>query len=421
MVINMQRAQRVVITGMGAVTPIGEDVESCWQSIIEKQHRFHKIEFPDSFINSRFFSFLAPNPSRYQLLPKKLTHTLSDCGKAALKATYQALTQAFGVNISPIEYYDKYECGVILGSGWGAIDNAGDYAYQYKKAKLAHPMSNLITMPSAMTATCSIMYGLRGYQNTIAAACATGTMAIGDAFEIIRSGRAKCMIAGASESLTRECNIWSIDVLNALSKEQTDPNLACCPFSLDRSGFVLAEGAAVVCLEDYNSAVERGATILAEIKGYAQYSDATNLTRPTEDIEPKILAMTKAIEQAQISPEDIDYINAHGTSTQLNDLYETQSIKAALGQHAYQVPISSTKSYTGHLIAAAGSFETIVCVKALTENCLPATLNLHRADPDCDLNYLPNQHCYTAQPEVALNISSGFGGHNAALVISKVG
>lgn len=415
----MDNKNRVVITGMGAVTPIGEDVNSSWESIISKRHNFVKCEFDNPLIKSRFFSFLPDNPKRHQHLPKNLTRAMSSCGKNALEAIRQAFEQAFGQKTSPTEYYDPYDCGAILGSGWGGLDHAIEFGQQYCQSKLSHPMSNLITMPSSMTAACSIMYGLKGHQNTLMAACAAGTIAIGEAYEAIRSGRAKCMVAGGSESLKEEFSIWSIDVLNALSKEPSDVDKACCPFDVNRSGFVLAEGAAVVCLEDYESAVKRGAMILAEVKGYAHFSDAFSLTKPSDCIEPRALSMMKAIEQANLTPNDIDYINAHGTSTTLNDLQETQAIKVAFGKSAQQVPISSTKSYTGHLIGAAGSFETIVCVKAMQDNCLPATLNLNEPDAKCNLNYLPNQHKRNTNAKACLNTSAGFGGHNASLVLAK--
>lgn len=411
--------RRVVITGMGSINAGGESVQACWESIRKKKISYTPVNFEDAHITARFFSFLQADEHRFSRLPKALTHFLPESGKLALESCRQAVYQAFGEGGAPADYYDNFDCGVILGSGWGGLDSAGDFACQFKAAGITHPRSNLITMAGSMTAACAMLYGLQGYQNTIMAACATGTMAIGDAYEIIRSGRAKCMLAGGAESLRSTFSIWSIDILKALSKETRDPKKASCPFSLDRSGFVLAEGGAAVCLEEYHSAIARGATILAEIKGYAQYGDGKNITRPAENMASLVNTIKMAVSRSGYQPENVDYINAHGTSTQLNDLYETKAIKQAFGHHAYSVPISSTKSYTGHLVGAAGSFETIVCVKAINENILPATLNLCRADPECDLNYLPNDHLSTASPRVALNISAGFGGHNAALVIAQ--
>ena len=264
-----------------------------------------------------------------------------------------------------------------------------------------------------------MLWGLRGYQNTPVAACATGTIAIGDAFELIRAGRAKMMLAGAGESLRSDSSTWSIDVLGALCREPQDITKACCPFSSERNGFVLSEGAAVLCLEDRQSALARGATILGEIKGYGNYSDAFDFTAPAEDKIARVETIRRALAQAGITPDDIDYINAHGTSTPLNDLNETQAIKQALGeQAAYSTPCSSTKSYSGHLIAAAGSFESIVCLQVLEHQIMPATHHMHTADPHCDLDYIVEGH-RRGDVKNTLNLSFGFGGANAALIIGK--
>jgi 3-oxoacyl-[acyl-carrier-protein] synthase II len=237
---------RVVITGMGTIIAGAENVNHAWRNIIKKKHNFTYANFKG--VNARFFSFLEEAGGRYSLLPRSLTHVLPEHGKLALESCRQAIVQAFGEKSSPVDYYNAFDCGVLLGSGWGAFDINSQCSLQYNQSGLTHPKSNLITMPGSMTAACAIMYGLRGYQNTISAACATGSMAIGEAFELIRSGRAKCMVAGGAESLKSTLSIWSIDVLKALSKETNDPDRASCPFSSDRTGFVLAEGAAVVYL-----------------------------------------------------------------------------------------------------------------------------------------------------------------------------
>jgi 3-oxoacyl-[acyl-carrier-protein] synthase II len=278
-----------------------------------------------------------------------------------------------------------------------------------------------MSMPSLGTAAVSMQFGLRGYQTTPVAACASGAIAIGEAVEAIRRGDAKMMVAGGSESLREIFNIWSIDVLEALSMEQSDVTRACCPFSQHRSGFVLSEGAAVVCLEDFDSAVARGARILAEITGYGNASDAHDYTAPAPDALGRIRAMKRAIDVAGIRPEEIDYVNAHGTSTQLNDLNESFAIKEVLGPRAAGVRVSSTKSYTGHLIGAAGAIETIFCVKAITERTVPATIHLTHPDPKCaGLDYTPNEHVFDAKVDTCLKLSFGFGGANAALVIKRV-
>lgn len=409
---------RVAITGMGTVIAGARSVDHAWKRIIEKRHNFSYV-YLNSEINARYFSFLEEKDNRYALLPRSLIHVLPEHGKLALESCRQAIVQAFGKENCPVDYYDAFDCGVILGSGWGAFDSIRQFSLQYHNSGLTNPIINLISMPGSMTAACAMMYGLRGFQNTISAACATGNMAIGEAYELIRSGRAKCVVAGGSESLKSELSIWGIDIMKALSKEKDNPDRACCPFSRDRSGFVLAEGAAVVCLEEYESAVARGAKILAEIRGYASLSDGENMTRPAEDVSCRARTISQALSQAGITPAEVDYINAHGTSTQLNDLYETRALKQVFGKNAYLIPVSSTKSYTGHLIGAAGSFETIVCVKAINDEILPATINLNNPDPECDLNYLPDNHLTGHNINTTVNVSSGFGGHNAALVITR--
>ena len=274
-------------------------------------------------------------------------------------------------------------------------------------------------MHSVATAAISLNWNIRGYTNTPVAACATGTIAIGDAYEVIRSGRAKVMLAGGSESLKEVFNVWSIDVIQALSKEQSDVRRACCPFSARRSGFVLAEGAAILCIEEREHALARGAHIVGEITGYGNYSDAYDMTAPAADLQARHRAIMRAMGDAGRGPADIGYINLHGTSTPINDVNETNSIKSAFGDAAPGIPMSSTKSYTGHLIGAAGSLETIFCLKAMETGIVPATIHLDEADPDCDLDYTPNRHRHVGRIDAALNLSFGFGGANAALVVAR--
>ena len=269
-------------------------------------------------------------------------------------------------------------------------------------------------MPNIATAICGQHWLLRGYQGSPAAACATGGIAIGDAFEAIRSGRAAMMLAGASESLSGNGAIWNMDALRLLSREQKDITKASCPFSRDRNGFVLAEGAAVLCLEEREAALAR-CDDPGEIKGYGNFSDAFDLTAPAEDQQAKVKTIRRALEQAQLDSHKIDYINAHGTSTRQNDVSETEAIKAALGRDAYRTPISSTKSYTGHLLGASGSFEAIVCLQALQQQMMPATCHLHETDPECDLDYIREGHRHGRLRNV-MSLSFGFGGANAALV-----
>lgn len=412
--------KRVVVTGYGAVTALGETADDAWNAIMDYRIGYSRVEYSNPEIKARFFAFVKPSKELYRNIPKAVQRCLPAFAKNAVVASAEALTMAFDNTDSVSNYYQPHDCGVLIGTGWGGVDNSNKLRDEYRDTGLGSPFGSLITMPSIATGACSLLWNLRGYQNTLNAACATGTMAIGDACEVIRSGRAAMMLAGGSESLAEETNVWNIDVLNALSKEKDDAEKACCPFDKRRSGFILAEGAAVLCLEEYESAVRRGACILGEITGYGNYSDATDFTAPADDMASRVKAIEYALHQANKKATDLDYINAHGTSTPLNDLNETNSIKMALGRTAYDIPISSTKSYSGHLISAAGSFESIICLKTIETGILPCTRNLLEPDPACDLNYLPNQHHLTSGIDTVLNLSFGFGGANAALIIERV-
>lgn len=368
-------------------------------------------------INTRFLGTLEELPN-YRRIPNSIKKYLPEFARLGFLAADQALTRAFR-DSSPQDYYPPLDCGVIFATGWGATDHISAFSAEFSSAGISSPFSCLIGMHNVGTAAISMYWKLRGYQNTPIAACAASSIALGDAFEVIRSGRAKMMLAGGGESLRGDVSIWSADVLQALTKEKSDIRRACCPFSADRSGFVMSEGAGVVCLEDLESAEARGATILAEVIGYGNYSDAYDMTAPAPDLEARIACIGRACRQAGISPDDVDYINAHGTSTPLNDLNETECIKRFFGDHAWRVPVSSTKSYTGHLMGAAGIMESIFCIKTLQTGLIPATANLDKPDPACDLDFVPNVHRQLPRVDVALNLNYGFGGCNSALLFRR--
>ncbi|BFT84008.1 TPA: beta-ketoacyl-[acyl-carrier-protein] synthase family protein [Citrobacter amalonaticus] len=413
--INMEH-KRVVITGYGAITPLGNSAAENWQSIMQYQTGYQYFDKKDAGINAKFYGLIDNEPTLKGVSPA-IRRKLPRFARLALAAAKEAVAMAFN-NCQPNHIYEPLKCGAIVGTGWGGIDDAYHNYDDYKKTGVGSPFSCFHAMPSIATAACSIMWELRGYQNTPVAACATGSMAIGEAYELIKNGHMSMMLAGGSESLTSNASVWMIDVLQALTSEQQDIFKASCPFSLDRSGFVLSEGAAILCLEERESALSRGATILGEIKGYGSFSDAFDFTAPAQDKLSRISAIHKAMTCSGLTHKDIGYINAHGTSTKLNDLNETESLKDVFGQHAYKIPVSSTKSYSGHLIGAAGSFESIVCLKALQHNILPATFNLHNPDPECDLDFIPVKHRHTVVNNV-MNLSFGFGGTNAALIIGR--
>lgn len=412
-------SQRVVITGYGAISALGENVPDIWDAIVNCRVGYQKHEFADPSIKARFFGFVQPSKKRYEGFQKSILKVLPEFARYALLASREAIVMAFGSSEKFRQIVPAFDVGAIIGTGWGGVDAINDNNNDYRESGMASSFSTLMSMHSVGTAAVSLNWNIRGYQNTPVAACATGTMAIGDAYEVIKSGRAKVMLAGGSESLKEQFNVWSIDVMQALSKEQDDVRVACCPFSQRRNGFVLSEGAAVLCLESYEHAVARGANILGEITGYANYSDACDMTAPADDMLARRRSIESSLAMARKRPNQLDYVNLHGTSTPKNDINETDSLKAALGDAAYAIPMSSTKSYTGHLIGAAGALETIFCLKAMETGLIPATIHLDDPDPACNLNYTPNQHRRLGNVKTALNLSFGFGGANCALVLER--
>ncbi|WP_057461020.1 beta-ketoacyl-[acyl-carrier-protein] synthase family protein [Pseudovibrio sp. POLY-S9] len=414
----MAKKNRVVVTGYGATCSLGKNSAQIWDSITKYQLGYFKKSVPSN-ISSKFFGDI-----QWELdtnsISKALKKVLPRFGTLGMLAAEEAITMAFG-QYSPTDFHDPMRCGAIFGTGWGASDELVRFANKYQEVGIANPMASLITMHSIATAAFSKRWSLRGYQNTPIAACATGSLSIGDAFEHIRHGRADFIIAGGGESIREDYNIWNIDILGALSREQADIQNASCPFSLDRTGFVLSEGAAVLCLEDYNTAKRRKANILGELIGYGSNSDAYDWTSPASDGGGRIQSIRSACMQADIDVSEIDYVNAHGTSTILNDLDEVKCLKSVFGKHAYSIPISSTKSYTGHLIAAAGAIESIFCLKSIQNSILPATANLQKADPDCDLDFIPHRHRHVSGINTVLNVNYGFGGANSALIFRKAG
>ena len=414
-------SQRVVITGYGGICSLGDDTEEIWRSVLEKKRGYEVWNEPGKGVSARVFGKIN-SPLKLNTFSKKILKNMPRFAELGIIAADEAITMAFGKDQNISSYYDSRDCGVIFGTGWAGYycSSINYFAYSDPEILSASAHSCFNSMPSIATSVISVNWKLNGYQNTPVAACATGNIAIGDAYEIVKSGRAKMMIAGSGESLMQPFTIWSVDVLGALTKETVDINKACCPFSMERSGFVLSEGAAVVCLERLEDALERKATIYGEVTGYANYSDAyVNLTAPAPDLVGRVTTIKKAIEYADINLDDVDYINAHGTSTPMNDYNETLVLKEVFGKLAYDIPISSTKSYTGHLIAAAGSMETIFCLKTLEHNIIPATINYRIPDPKCDLNYVPNEHLQKKNLKHVINVNYGFGGANSCLVIKR--
>lgn len=411
----MKTNKRVVVTGYGAISSMGNSVEEIWENLMNYQVGYQYFDFSEQNIQSKFFGFFELDKTLLKGISKKLLKQTPMFGKYSLIAARQAIEMALnGQEMDDIA--GPFERGTIIGTGYGPFDSIVENSSQWHQDGLASSFSNVMSMKSIATAVVSMNWNLRGLQNTPVAACATGSIAIGEAYEAIKTGRAKFIVAGGAEALRKDFSLWTIDSIQALNKSQDDPKKASCPFDANRSGFVLSEGAAMVCLEDYDNAVARGATILAEIVGYANYSDCHDMTAPAEDLLARVNVIKDLCQQGGRLP---DYVNLHGTSTPLNDKNESAAFKAALGGCAYEIPMSSTKSYTGHLIGAAGAIETIFCIKGMQQSTIPATINLQNPDPECDLNYVPNVHLTDHDYALAMNISFGFGGTNAGLMVKK--
>lgn len=405
---------RVVITGLGAVTPIGNEVSTFWKNMISG---VSGIDYVTAFDTSEYTTRIAGevknfNPEDY--MDRKEAKRVDRFIQFAIAATKQALAQA-DLDISKI---DATRAGVYIGSGIGGLATLEENhkILLEKGPRRVSPFMVPMMIANMASGLVSIEIGAKGPNSSVVSACATGTHAIGDAAEIIRRGRADVMIAGGSEATIRPLAFAGFGNMKALSTRNDEPQKASRPFDLNRDGFVMGEGAGILVLESLEHAKKRGATILAEVAGYGMSGDAYHLTAPAPEGEGAARAMKEALLDAALDPTEVDYINAHGTSTDYNDKFETLAIKSVFGDYAYKVAISSTKSMTGHLLGAAGGVEAIACVLAIREGIIPPTINYETPDPDCDLDYVPNE-ARKANVRVALSNSLGFGGHNATIIL----
>lgn len=408
--------RRVVVTGMGIICPTGNSVEEAWRNAAAGRTGVGPITLFDTSHLENHFGGQVKNFDPDEFLGKREARRTDRVTQLGVYAAKQALDDS-GLEITPD---NRYDIGVVMGSGIGGIDSLfkSVQAFLERGANAVSPLMVPMMLPDSASGKVSMMFGLRGPNFAISTACATGNNSIGEAAEIIRRGKAKAILAGSSEAGLRDITIASFNNMKAISRRNDEPERASRPFDIDRDGFVVAEGAAILVLEDLEHAQARGAKIYAEILGYGHTSDAYHITAPLETGEGAARAIELALEDAGLCGEDIDYINAHGTSTPLNDKSETLAIKNALGERAYEIPISSTKSVTGHLMGAAGSVEAVFSIKAMLENFVPPTVNLDNPDPECDLNYTPNVG--VAHPiDAVMSNSFGFGGHNAVLVFGR--
>jgi len=408
--------RRVVITGLGVISPLGQDAASFWDELVAGHSGIGWMTLADT---TNYTTKVAGEVKDWQperFIERREARRMARFSQFAVAAAGQAISDA----ALELDHEDRTRIGVYLGNGNGGYPNIDD-AVRTIVAKGGMRMDPLFmpkSLPNMAASQVSLQYGLKGYTGTMVTACAAGTQALGEAAEVIRRGAAEVMLSGGAEAGISELGLAAFAVMRAMSTRTDDPSKASRPFDAGRDGFVPAEGAAIFVLESLDHAIARGARPLAEITGYAVSADAYHIVAPCADGEGSARTMRWAIEDAGRSVEEIDYINAHGTSTPLNDLTETMAVKAVFGEVAYRVPISSTKSMIGHAFGAAGALEVVACVKTLQTGLIHPTINYETPDPECDLDYVPNE-ARRAEVRVVLKNSFGFGGQNACLVLER--
>lgn len=408
-------SRRVVVTGLGAITPIGNNVEAFWNGLKEKKVGIGPITYFDTADYKAKLAGEVKDFDPKQYMDPKAAKRMEKFCQFAVCAAKEAIEDA-GLNM---EQEDPFRVGVSVGSGIGSLQSVErEYSKMLQKGpNRVNPLLVPLMISNMAAGNVSIQFGMRGKCINVVTACATGTHSIGEAFRTIQYGDADVMIAGGTEASITPIGVAGFTALTALSTSE-DPMRASIPFDKDRNGFVMGEGAGIVVLESLEHAQARGAKIYAELAGYGATGDAYHITSPAEDGSGAAKAMEMAIADAGLKPEDVDYINAHGTSTHHNDLFETKAIKLALGDHAGNVKINSTKSMIGHLLGAAGGVEFITCVKSIEEGFVHATAGLQEEDPECDLDYTKGEGV-SVNVNCALSNSLGFGGHNATLLVKK--
>ena len=406
---------RVVVTGMGAITPIGNDVESFWQGLKDKTVGIGPITYFDTTDYKCKLAAEVKGFDPKQYMDAKAARRMEAFSQFAVAASKEALEQS-GIDM---EKEDPYRVGVCVGSGIGSLQAMEKDVKKLneKGPSRVNPLLVPLMISNMAAGNVAIQFGLKGKCFNVVTACATGTHSIGEAFRSIQYGEADVMVAGGAEASITPIGIAGFTSLTALNTTE-DASRASIPFDEDRNGFVMGEGAGVVVLESLEHAKARGANILAEVVGYGATCDAFHITSPAEDGSGAARAMENAMKDAGITAEDIDYVNAHGTSTHHNDLFETKAIRLALGDHAEKVKINSTKSMIGHLLGAAGGVEFITCVKSIQDGFVHATAGLEKPGEGCDLDYTMGDGV-SMNVDVAISNSLGFGGHNASLIVKK--
>lgn len=408
--------KRVVVTGLGCVSPVGNTAAETWEALIVGKSGAAPITHFDASRHKTRFAAEVKGFDGPALFGAREARKMDRFAQFATAAALEALAQAnFTVNES-----NRDRVGVLIGSGIGGIITLLQEVDTLRERGPDRVSPFLVPMMISDSAAgmIAIRVGARGPNMSLATACATGTNALGEAAEMIRRGAADVMIAGAAEAAIVPVSMAGMNVMGALSTRNDEPARASRPFDKDRDGFLMGEGGAILILESLEHAQARGAKIICEFSGYGASDDAYHISAPAENGAGAALSMQLAIKDADLSVTDIGYINAHGTSTSLNDKSETAAIKTVFGEQAYKIPVSSTKSMTGHLLGASGALEAVVCAKVISENLLPPTINYETPDPECDLDYVPNQ-ARPAAPKHVMSNSFGFGGHNATLILSR--
>jgi len=408
--------RKVLITGLGTVNPCGNTVEEYWNSLVSGRSGLGTITHFDPADYSVRIAGEVKNFDPVDFIDKKESRRMDRFTHLAVAAADMAVADA-GIDFSTI---DCDRAGVVVGSGVGGIETHEKQVETLlnRGPGRISPFFIVMMITDIAPGHISIRYGLKGPNYTVTSACASASHAIGDAFMLIQRGDADMMICGGAEAPVTKISIGGFSSMKALSTRNDEPEKASRPFDAERDGFVTSEGAGMVVLESEESAVKRGAKIYGEMAGLGFTADAYHVTAPAPEGEGAMRAMKTAIRDAGLSPEEIEYINAHGTSTELNDKNETQAIKTVFGDYAYKIPVSSTKSMTGHLLGAAGGVEFIAAVLAMNKSCIPPTINYEVKDPDCDLDYVPNT-AREREIRTCMSNTFGFGGHNASLVLKE--
>ncbi len=408
--------RRVVVTGLGAVTPVGLDAAESWENLLAGKSGAGPItKFdPEAFGTHIAAEVKGLNPE--DLINRKELKKMDTFIVFAIFAAMEALKQS-GLTVDET---NEERVGVCVGAGLGGLPHIEKYAEVLSKSgpRRISPFFIPMVIANLASGQISIMTGAKGPNSCVVTACATGTHCIGDAFRMIQYGDADAMIAGGAESTITPLAFAGFNSMKALSRRNDEPERASRPFDKGRDGFVMGEGAGILVLEEMESALARGADILAEVSGFGMSGDAFHITAPSEGGTGAAQSMRNVLKDAGIDPEDVSYINAHGTSTYYNDMYETQAIKSVFGEAAYNVPVSSTKSMIGHLLGAAGGVEAVVSVLAVKNDRVPPTINYEEPDPECDLDYVPNE-ARDVEVEVAMSNTFGFGGTNSCVAFRK--